>query len=183
MIDIVKRPGPPGLELRAARTGDTEALAAMMSLPGYCWGTAQTPFPTLEQVRSRIEKLAPNTPHLVALVDAELVGSASLQRFTGRRAHSAGIGIGVHDAWVGRGIGTTLMAALIDLADNWMALGRLELTVNVDNLPALALYRRFGFEVEGTHRAHIFRGGEFVDGHTMARLNERLRKPTEAAAE
>ncbi len=106
-----------------------------------------------------MEKGLPGGRELVALLDGELVGNASLERRTGRRAHIGRIGMGVHDGWVGRGIGTALMAALVDLADNWLGLLRLELDVNVDTEPALALYRRFGFEIEATHRGHVLRSG------------------------
>ncbi len=40
----------------------------------------------------------------------------------------------------------------MDLADNWLNLQRLELTVYSDNAAAIALYRKFGFEQEGCHR-------------------------------
>jgi len=35
---------------------------------------------------------------------------------------------------------------------------------------AIALYEKFGFEVEGTHRRYAFRNGEYVDAYSMARL-------------
>ena len=159
------------LVLRAARPQDAEALVAMMNLPGFRWGTTRLPFQSPEEVRDGLEKRLPDGCKLVALAGGELVGTASLSRSTGRRAHIGGIGMGVHDDWVGHGIGTALMSALVDFADAWLGLLRLELDVNVDNVPALALYRRFGFEVEGTHRGHVLRGGQFVDGYSMARLN------------
>jgi L-phenylalanine/L-methionine N-acetyltransferase len=34
----------------------------------------------------------------------------------------------------------------------------------------IALYEKFGFEVEGTHRRLAFRDGEYVDAYSMARL-------------
>jgi len=64
------------------------------------------------------------------------------------------------------------MAAIIDAADNWLNLRRLELTVYVDNEPAIRLYRKFGFEIEGTRRADVFRDGRFVDSFAMARLRD-----------
>ena len=159
------------LSLRSVCPQDAVALTAMMNMPNFRWGTARVPYETTEDIRSRLERGVLGGRGLVAVVEGEIVGNATLERLIGRRAHIGRIGMGVHDAWVGRGIGTALMAALIDLADNWLGLKRLELDVNTDNVPALALYRRFGFAVEGTHRAHVFRGGAFVDGHTMARLN------------
>jgi hypothetical protein len=38
------------------------------------------------------------------------------------------------------------------------------------NAAAIALYEKFGFEVEGTHRRLAFRDGEYVDAYSMARL-------------
>ena len=34
----------------------------------------------------------------------------------------------------------------------------------------IALYKKFGFEVEGTHRRLAFRDGEYIDAYSMARL-------------
>jgi putative acetyltransferase len=89
-----------------------------------------------------------------------------------RRSHVYGIGMAVHDAWHGRGVGSALMAAGIDLAENWMQVKRLELTVYVDNAPALALYKKFGFEIEGTLRMYTFRNGEYVDAYMMSRIRK-----------
>jgi hypothetical protein len=42
--------------------------------------------------------------------------------------------------------------ALVDAADNWLNVRRIELTVHVDNEPGIRLYKKFCFEAEGTHR-------------------------------
>jgi putative acetyltransferase len=63
------------------------------------------------------------------------------------------------------------MEALIDLADHWLGALRIELTVYVSNEHALRLYRNFGFEIEGTHRAYSLRDGEYTDTYAMARLH------------
>jgi ribosomal protein S18 acetylase RimI-like enzyme len=55
----------------------------------------------------------------------------------------------VHDEFCGRGIGSALLAAFIDLSDNWLNLKRLELTVYVDNEPAIRLYKKFGLRGGG----------------------------------
>lgn len=58
----------------------------------------------------------------------------------------------------------------MDLADNWLNLQRLELTVYSDNAAAIALYRKFGFEQEGCSPAYAFREGRFVDALHMGRV-------------
>jgi putative acetyltransferase len=65
------------------------------------------------------------------------------------------------------------MEALLDLAFNWLGLQRIELTVYADNAPAVHLYQKFGFEIEGTARAYALRHGELVDAHHMAHLRDR----------
>ena len=76
----------------------------------------------------------------------------------------------VRDDFQGQGVGTALLQAAVDLADNWLNLQRLELTVFTDNEPALRLYKKCGFEIEGTLRRHSFRAGQYFDVYYMARL-------------
>jgi putative acetyltransferase len=165
-----RRPALEGLVLRASRPQDAEAIAEMVNLPGFRWGTSRLPYSSPEEVRGWMDKSTPGSLNLLAVIEGQLVGSASLNRYQGRRAHAGVIGIGVHDDFVGRGVGTALMTALVDTADRWLGLRRLELTVFVDNVPAIALYRRLGFELEGTHRGFGLRDGRYVDAHAMARL-------------
>jgi putative acetyltransferase len=89
----------------------------------------------------------------------------------GRRRHTAEIGMAVHDDYQGRGVGTALLSGLIELAERWLGLIRLELTVYTDNERAIALYKRLGFVVEGTLRKYGMRDGQYVDAYTMARVD------------
>ncbi len=156
--------------IRAREPSDCQEITALLQLPRVRWGTLQLPFVSAEARRKLMENLPEGHTGIVAVLDGHIVGSADVFRGKGRRAHVGHLGICVHDAHHGRGIGSALMAALIDTADNWLALRRLELEVYVDNAPAIRLYKKFGFEVEGTRRATAFRDGAFVDDHVMARL-------------
>jgi L-phenylalanine/L-methionine N-acetyltransferase len=48
----------------------------------------------------------------------------------------------VRDDWQGRGIGTALMEAALDLADNWLDLTRVELSVYTPTTPLRSLCMR-----------------------------------------
>ncbi len=100
-----------------------------------------------------------------------MVGHLSLYPYPElRRRHSGHFRMAVRDDWRGRGVGTKLMEAALDLADNWLGLTRLDLRVFAANEAAIALYRKFGFEMEGTHKRFALRAGEYTDAHVMARL-------------
>ena len=87
-----------------------------------------------------------------------------------RRSHVATFGISVAADMQGRGVGRRLMSEMINLCDNWLRIERLELTVFADNPAAVALYKKHGFEIEGTGRRYALRNGEYVDAYYMARM-------------
>lgn len=132
----------------------------------------QLPLPSVQEWRERVSGLPAHDVSLVACVDGEVVGSlALLTRPTAwRRRHVGEIGMAVRDDWQGKGVGTELVRAALDLADNWLGLSRIELTVYTDNAAAISLYEKFGFVIEGTHRRFAFRGGEYADACSMARV-------------
>ena len=157
--------------IRAQEPADFAALAEVFSQPGVIWGTLVTPFITDEARRRALSPDTANVMRLVAVVEEKVVGGASLHRHERhRRGHAASLGMGVHDAYVGRGVGTAFMSAIVGVADNWWNLTRLELEVFADNDRAVALYERFGFEREGLFRAHAFREGRLVDTIAMGRI-------------
>ena len=148
----------------------------MMADPRVQPGLLQMPYGTEEFWRKRIEEMpvGSNVPELfiVAERDGTVVGNAGLMPVPGvRRQHAMGLGLSVAHAAQGQGVGTALMQALVDWADRWANVLRLELTVFTDNAAAIALYRKFSFEIEGTHRAYALRDGVYADVLAMARLH------------
>jgi putative acetyltransferase len=134
----------------------------------------QLPFPSIERWRKALAEPAEGAFNLVACVDSEVVGQLYLGAFPNkpRRRHVGQIGMAVRDDWQGKGVGSALMQAAVDLADKWLNLSRLELEVYTDNELAVRLYKKFGFSVEGTLRRYAFRDGRFVDAYMMARLRQ-----------
>ncbi|KRB61452.1 GNAT family acetyltransferase [Rhizobium sp. Root708] len=164
------KPPVTGVTIRAMRASDIEPVTAMLNLPGFRHGTLRLPYQSVEETRKRFETMPQGNVSIVAEFDGVPVGDAHLMRLQGRRSHAASIGMGVHDDFTGKGVGSALMQALVDTADNWLDIKRLELTVYTDNAAALALYTKFGFETEGQLKAFGFRDGTYVDAYTMARI-------------
>jgi L-phenylalanine/L-methionine N-acetyltransferase len=158
--------------VRHTEPDDYKALHRIFSGPRAIAGTLQAPFPRAEMWRKRLSEPPAGLYSLVACLDDDVVGEISLHTSPTRwrMRHVGGIGMAVRDDWQGEGVGTALMEAALDLADNWLNLRRIELTVYVDNAPAIALYEKFGFEVEGIHCHFALRNGEYVDAYSMARL-------------
>lgn len=164
------------ITIRRVRTSDAEGLAELMADPDVYGGLLQLPYPSVEGWRTRLTKWdAPGRHDLMLVADADgrIVGSAGLHPAAPslRRRHAWMLGISVAKDRRRQGIASRLMAALLDAADRWLGCLRVELTVYTDNAAAIALYRKFGFEHEGTHRAYALRDGRFVDTHAMARLH------------
>jgi L-phenylalanine/L-methionine N-acetyltransferase len=160
------------IEIRHAEPEDYNALHTIYTGPKVVWGTLQLPFSPAEKQRKRLAEPRDGSYVLVASVEGEVIGHLHLETFPNspRRKHVGHIGMGVHDVWQGKGIGTALMEAALDFADNWLNLSRLELSVYTDNQPGIHLYQKFGFEIEGQSKQFAFRDGQYIDVYFMGRI-------------
>ena len=162
--------------IRRADVADAPALQALFSCPSVVRNSLQLPFPSLSHWQTRLAELPDSTHALVACDDDnQAIGyGALMQPPQKRRAHTGSLALVVHEDWQGKGVGRQLLGALLEYADNWLGLTRLELHVYADNERAIVLYRQLGFEEEGRLRADSFRDGAYVDGLLMARLRGSL---------
>ena len=160
--------------IRRAEPDDYKSMHQIFTNPKVIWGTLQLPFPSAELWRKRFAEPPEGTFNLLVCVEDEIVGQLGLHTFPNhpRRRHAGQIGMAVRDDWHGKGAGTALMGAAVDLADKWLNLTRLELDVYTDNEPAIRLYKKFGFVIEGTLVNYAYRDGQYVDTYTMARLRK-----------
>lgn len=163
------------ITIRRTEPTDYEAVRRIYECPSVIRGTLQLPFPSAEFWRRRLAEPPEGLYSLVACVEnGEIVGQLALNTFPSRprRRHVGEIGMAVRDDWQGKGVGAALLQAAVDLADNWLNLARLELTVFTDNRPAIRLYEKFGFTIEGTQVNFAFRDGQYADTYSMARLRK-----------
>jgi putative acetyltransferase len=171
MADVVIRP---------MRPDDALEWHAMRTQPSSVRGTLQLPTLSLEDVRTQAVS-SPTDHKLVAEVDGKLAGSINLHVGTGAQRHVGYIGMNVGEGYQGQGIGTQLMAAILDLADNWLMLERVELGVYPDNEPAVRLYRSAGFAEEGRSPQYAMRDGSLTDILHMGRLRSGAAAPAESS--
>jgi RimJ/RimL family protein N-acetyltransferase len=122
----------------------------------------------LNMIRSFKEE--PNSTIFVCECEKELVGYLIAKGgFAERNRHSAYLVIGILEKYRGKGIGTSLFEKLHKWA-NEKQIHRLELTVMAHNVHAIALYKKMGFEVEGTKRNSLKINNEYVDEYFMSML-------------
>jgi putative acetyltransferase len=162
-----------GSTIRALEPGDAHEVSALTGAYGTFEGTLQLPDMPVATRLEWLQKLEPHGCRLVAVAEGRVVGSAGLHTAgtSLRRSHVRGLGIGIAAGYQGRGVGRMLITRLLDWADNWAGVLRVELTVHADNDRAIALYRAMGFEEEGRHRAYAMKDGRYVDALCMARLH------------
>ena len=161
------------ISIRRATPEDASAMTALMSEEAVYGNLLQLPHPSEAAWRERLEAKPSNGDvQLVALAKGQVVAMAGLYANPHiRRRHAMHLGMAVTVPAQGKGVGSALMAALIDYTDRWVAVMRIELTVFTDNERAIALYRKFGFVQEGIFRAYGLRDGRYQDVLAMARLH------------
>ena len=125
--------------------------------------------PPLESTRnfilSNIEK---GNPHFVADVDGAIVGWCDITRDTDVSSQHVGtFGMGLHPDFRGKGIGGLLAKTVLTDAQDKRFI-RIELTVNTQNLNAIELYEKLGFQHEGVMKAATFVDGVYRDIAMMA---------------
>lgn len=110
----------------------------------------------------------PDQVHLVAVGDARVIGHAGAAREEQPvTRHVASLGMAVSLEWRGRGVGSALMAAVIEWATS-VGVEKLALSVYPDNGPARALYGKFGFVEEGRLSGHSKKSIGYRDEVIMA---------------
>ncbi len=163
----------PEIKIRPVRVEDAAAINELRRQPGVMDFTMSLPSERVESNRKFLESLGPDAHVMVVEVGGQVAGMAGLHVNGGKRRHVGNLGIMVGAGFQSRGIGKALMEALLDIADNYLGLVRVELEVLADNKRAIHLYESLGFETEGCKRKDIFRRGKYADVLVMGRVRER----------
>ncbi|MFC7421434.1 GNAT family N-acetyltransferase [Iodobacter arcticus] len=156
--------------IRHSEKQDIEQIRQLYAEPSNYSATLQGPYPSAELWEARLNQNSAGAISLVAVSGEEILGQLGLYiEQNPRRKHVAAIGMGVKTNARRQGVGDALMLAAIEIAEQWQAISRIELSVYIDNLAALALYEKHGFIKEGLCKNYAFKNGQFVDVYMMAR--------------
>ena len=152
--------------IRPAGPEDAAGITALRRMPGVFEQAASLPSDRPRRMEELLRQPGQGRHVLVAVSpDNTVLGLVMLTVESNPRRR--------HTDCQGQGIGTALLEAVLDLADNWLMLHRVELEVYADNGDAIRLYQRFGFETEGRKREAAVKAGDYVDMLVMARLGNR----------
>ena len=158
------------LIVRPAATADADALVRLgrsVAAEGELWLTYNR---SSSDERRNVKSVRrdPNAAVFVAESPAGIVGRISIARDGSIYSHHvAELGLMVAAEERRRGIGTALMEEAIKWARG-SGVTKLELHVFPHNEPAIALYRKLGFQDEGHRRRHYRIAGHYVDAILMA---------------
>ena len=161
--------------IRIAESADAAGLAVLMEeadASGFMlYNPGERSIPP-EKLAKRIEAFreSPESEWFVAEEDGMVAGYMMLRGSQLQRTrHSLYLVIGVAEAFRRRGIGRQLFEAMEDWAQK-KQIRRIELTVIRNNVPALSLYQKMGFEIEGTKRDSLLIDGEYRDELYLSKL-------------
>lgn len=154
--------------VRTARREDVEQVLDLLEAVAAegRWIGSEAPIDREARRRQLVETIEGDERGVryVAVADGVVVGSLGLDL---RPYNVADLGMFVQRQWRGRGLGSALIEAAIAWARSAGA-HKVALQLWPHNRPALALYRKFGFEQEGRlHRHYRRRNGELWDALVM----------------
>ena len=158
------------ISIRGAEPSDLDAVHAIFNGEQIIRGTLRMPYSSLDSMGTRLNA-DNNSYRYVAEVDDQVVGFAEIQTYPyPRLRHVAHLNmITVRDDMQGKGIGSALLDVCIDIADNYLLARRFYLEVWAES-PAVKLYEKYGFAIEGKHIDFGVRDGQYADMYTMARI-------------
>ena len=165
MTDITVRPASPA-DAAAIGTIYNQGIEDRVA-------TLETELRTPEERRQWLQSRSARHPVIVAEAGGEVVGWGSLNPFNPRKAYDyvADFSIYIERRWRGKGVGSRLLARLIELARD-LRYHKLVLSAFPTNAVGMALYEKFGFRTVGIYKEQGKLDGQWVDTIIMEKLLE-----------
>lgn len=155
------------LSIRSATEGDVAAIAAIYG-HHVLHGTAtfETEPPSVEEMqRRRAVLLEQGYPYLAAECDGTVIGYAYASTYRPRTAyrHTAENSIYLRPDMVGRGVGSRLLAALVEACTARGFRQMIAVVGDSTNLPSVRMHERQDFRLIGTLRGVGYKHGRWLD--------------------
>ncbi|HIU74864.1 MAG TPA: GNAT family N-acetyltransferase [Candidatus Pelethocola excrementipullorum] len=158
--------------IERAKPEDAEQFLAYLKQIGgesdnLSFGPEGLPF-TVEQEEAFLKSmLTDKNAIFVAKKDGRIIGDCSFTSLSRRFSHRGELGLTVLKEYWHCGIGTALMQKIITFAKESAGAEVISLEVKSDNMRAIALYERFGFERLGTYKKFFKVGDRYFDAELM----------------
>lgn len=164
-----------GITIRDAKQEDASHIVAFYNVVGgetdyLSFGQDEYP-QTAKELAHSIEglKQSKGSCMLLMMDGEEIVGIGTIDSSPKRRfLHVGTLGIVIRQSHAGKGLGRTLMIALIDWAKENGQTEKITLITRSDNERAVALYEALGFTQEGVFHKDSFDGEQYYDSLSMA---------------
>lgn len=109
-----------------------------------------------------------NSKNVLIIIEDEIVGISSITSVQKERMkHNGTLGISIRKKYWGIGLGSEIMAYLIDWAKSNKITKKINLLVREDNIRGVKLYKKFGFEKEGLLKKDICVNGVYYNTIAM----------------
>ena len=162
------------LTLRHAEPKDAEKMLAFLNQvagesENITFGPGELGL-SVEEERAFLRQTteSPTSFYVIAEIAGEIAGTLSFNAGKRPRLQHAGeLGMTVLRRYWNLGIGSRMLAYLIDWARETGTIRKINLRVRVDNLPAIHLYEKYGFVQEGQLTREFYLHGQFVDVYMM----------------
>ncbi len=174
LLHYLKLPSNNPNNIREAQSKDAEALLdlfqALDSETHFMLFEPEERSTTLEQQKQILEHLSSSKTSIMLVEGQEtLSGFCVLQGGTNlRNQHTASLIIGVIQSSWRQGVASRLIETNIFKAKE-LNISRIELTVHTKNTPAITLYKKYGFEIEGERKSSLNIDNRYCNEYYMAK--------------
>lgn len=163
--------------IRPFQESDIKDLNSIRSMPGVLETIPTLSSESVSFTEGVYKSYDPDWPSFCAVVDGDggeekCIGHAMLLlNKKARVRHTASVSIIVDSEYHNKGVGRTLLTRLLDIADKWLMLVRVELEVQENNAGAIHLYESLGFVREGLLKYTFMQDGRYTNTVVMGRYN------------
>lgn len=157
------------MRIRKASEQDLPAITAIYNHAiAHTVATFDTELKSQEDRKAWLLEHSDTYPVLVAVVDNETIGWASLSRWSTRAAYDGTVEISIYfsEQHQGKGYGNLLMTAILDAPKN-ANLHTVIARISEGNATSIHLHKKFGFEPTGTLKEVGYKFNRYIDVHMM----------------